>query len=163
MTAGPFKRFASFAIDFVLIISFVFTLWRIFGSGTLERLLDYEAREGLEHYTVLAFHFLGFTLVNYLYQGITKGQTLGRRFLFLRLSGRIDWWSLFMREVLWKAYIWAFAITFINIDYFGFALYIYLALWIADFVLIAFSRDRRTIRDKVTRTKVILDEVVYPF
>ncbi len=163
MTAGPFKRFASFTIDFILIISFVFTMWRIFGAGTFERLLDYDQDEGLYYYTVFAFHYIGFTVVNYIYQGITGGQTLGRRFLYLRLSGRINWWSLFMREVIWKSYLWIFAITFIDIDWFGFALILYMAVWMVDFVLIAFSRDRRTIRDKVTHTKVILDEVVYPF
>jgi|GEM_PF-1871135 len=163
MTAGPFKRFASFAIDFTLIISVVFTLWRIFGSGIAERLIDYGAQEGLEFYVPLAFHVIGSTIVNYLYQGIARGQTIGRRFLYLRMSGRITWWSLFMREVVWKAYIWIFAITFINIDYFGFALYLYSIFWILDFVLIAFTRSRKTIRDKVTQTKIILDEVVYPF
>ncbi len=163
MTVGPFKRFGSFFLDFILIIAFVFTLWNIFASNIFERLLDYDAREGLEYYTVAAFHVIGVAIVNYLYQGLSKGRTLGRKFLYIRLSGPITWTNLFMREIVWKSYIWIFAITFINIDYMGFAIYLYAAAYLIDFVLIAFTKDRKTIRDRVTRTKVILEDVIYPF
>lgn len=163
MTVGPFKRFGSFFLDFILIIAFVFTLWNIFGANILERILDYEATEGLEYYATAAFHIIGFAVINYLYQGFSKGRTLGRKFLYIRLSGPLSWGNLFMREIIWKSYIWIFAITFININYMGFAIYLYMAFYLIDFLLIAFTKDRKTIRDRVTRTKVVLEDVVYPF
>ncbi len=165
MTAGPFKRLASFMIDATLIIAVVFTTWRIFGQGILESIVHFEVsiEDPLYIYNIVAYHFLGFTLVNYLYQGITKGRTFGRRFLYLSMSGQVNWWSLFVREVIWKSYIWLFAITFININYLYALFFLYPILFLFDFVLMAFTRSRKTIRDQVTHTRIILDDVVYPF
>jgi len=165
MTAGPFKRLASFAIDFTLIIAVVFTSWRVFGLGILERIFDFERtiEDPFYIYLLFAYHFFGHALVNYLYQGFSQGRTLGRKFLYLRMSGQINWWSLFMREVIWKNYAWLFAITFIDYNFLYGLFFIYPILGFIDFSLMAFSRSRKTIRDHVTHTRIILDDVVYPF
>ncbi len=163
MTAGPFKRLASFAVDFTLMIAIVFTTWRIFGSGILERIYDYETGDAFYLYIIIAYHYIGVVIINYIYQGLSKGRTLGRRFLYLSMSGQINWWSLFVREVIWKFYFWLFIATFINYNYLFGLFFIFPILFLVDFVLIAFTRSRKTIRDHVTHTRIILDDVVYPF
>ncbi len=163
MTAGPFKRLASFAVDFVLIISVVFITWIVFAEAVLQWAIGYESGEDIAQYTAIAYHYLGFTIVNYIYQVVSQGRTFGRRFVYLTMSGQVNWWSLFMREVIWKCYLWLFAVTFISIDYFLPLLFVFPFLFFIDFLLIAFTRTRKTIRDRVTHTKIILEDVVYPF
>ncbi len=99
-------------------------------------------------YWSLVFNWGLATLVNYLYNGFTKGQTLGRRAMKIYMSGRISWWTLFIREVLWKSFFWVFTVTF--------------GIWI-DFLLISFTRSRKTIRDHVSGTRILLKDIVYPF
>ncbi len=99
-------------------------------------------------YWSLVFHWALATLVNYLYNGFTKGQTLGRRVMKIYMSGRISWWTLFIREVLWKSFFWVFTVSF--------------GIWI-DFLLISFTRNRKTIRDHVSGTRILLKDIVYPF
>lgn len=99
-------------------------------------------------YWALVFHWALATLVNYLYNGFTRGQTLGRRAMKIYMSGRISWWTLFIREVLWKSFFWVFTVSF--------------GIWI-DFLLISFTRNRKTIRDHVSGTRILLKDIVYPF
>jgi uncharacterized RDD family membrane protein YckC len=99
-------------------------------------------------YWALVFHLALARLVNYLYNGFTRGQTLGRRAMKIYMSGRISWWTLFIREVLWKSFFWVFTVSF--------------GIWI-DFLLISFTRSRKTIRDHVSGTRILLKDIVYPF
>jgi len=110
----------------------------------------YEESQIVYTYWIYTFFYFAFflTLANYLYALGFKGYTLGRRLMKLRLSGRVTWWTLFVREVLWKSFFWIFTFSF------GLAI---------DFGLIAFTRNRKTVRDYVSGTRVILDDVVYPF
>ena len=48
------------------------------------------------------YYYLGFTLVYLIYVVSTKGQTFGRRFLKIQLSGRVNIWTVILRDVLWK-------------------------------------------------------------
>jgi len=163
MTAGPFKRLASFAVDAILIFSVIFFSWLFFGENVMQWIIGYESGEDIAQYTTIAYHYLGFTLANYIYQGVMRGRTFGRRFVYLSMSGQVNWWSLFMREVIWKCYLWLFALTFIDITLLIPLLFVFPAVFFLDFLLIAFTRTRKTIRDRVTHTKIILDDVVYPF
>lgn len=110
----------------------------------------YEVSQTVYSYWIYSFVYFAvlLTLVNYLYVLGFKGRTFGRKLMKLRLSGRVTWWSLFIREVLWKSFFWIFTFSF------GLAI---------DFGLIAFTKNRKTIRDYVSGTRVILDDVVYPF
>ncbi len=98
-------------------------------------------------YTSALFFILGLTLFNYLYQGFTKGKTVGRRITKLRLSGPINWWTLLLREVFWKSIYWVFTL--------GFGIFI-------DFILISLTSQRKTIRDYLTKTKVVVEDTLYP-
>ena len=95
-----------------------------------------------------AFNVIILTTSNYVYQGVTKGYTLGRKVLKLRFSGPVNWWTLFIREVLWKSFFWVFTFSF------GVVL---------DFILMGFTRNRKTIRDYTSGIRVVLEDVVYPF
>ncbi len=197
MTAGTFRRIASFIVDFMIIISLVFTVFRIFVDGTIREFTGYdetlsdwpyaaaelnEERDTLrtrleeddtytredfdrdvqeleDHYnevyapvipylmsTFLYFYF-GWIAGNYIYQGLMKGRTFGRKWLKIELGGRVTWWTLFMREVLWKGFFWFFTVSF--------------GIWL-DFVLISFTQERKTLRDRISGNRVILEDVPYP-
>ncbi len=85
---------------------------------------------------------------NFVYQGTLKGLTLGRRLFKLKLQGRVTWWTLFLREVLWKYFYWFFTLGF------GFFL---------DFILVTFTQSKKTVRDYLTNTRIILEDTLYPF
>ena len=111
-------------------------------------------------FAYIYYFVITFTTFNFLYHGFTKGRTFGRKLFKLRLSGRVNWWSIFMREVIWKSFFWLFMLTLGAIT----GLYLLIPFGIIiDIVLIAFTRDKKTLRDTLTHTRVILDDVVYPF
>lgn len=98
-------------------------------------------------YTSAIYFIISATLINYLYQGFTRGKTIGRRVAKLRLAGSINWWTLLLREVFWKSIFWVFTL--------GFGIFI-------DFILISLTSQRKTIRDYLTKTKVVLEDTLYP-
>ena len=97
--------------------------------------------------SVVLYFYTGWVIGNYIYQGLMKGNTFGRKWMDIELSGRVNWWSLFMREVLWKGFFWAFTLS--------------IGIWI-DFLFIAFTKDRKTLRDHISGLKVIYIDVPYP-
>jgi len=98
--------------------------------------------------TSSAVYFIGLsTLINYLYQATTGGRTVGRRVAKLRLAGPVNWWTLLVREVFWKSIYWVFTL--------GFGIFI-------DFILISLTQQRKTIRDYLTKTKVVVEDTLYP-
>lgn len=98
---------------------------------------------------VIMYNVFGFILIYYLYSVFMKGRTLGRRLLKIELGGRINAWTLFVREVLWKLGYWV--VTFV------------IGGVILDVVFISFSKKKQTLRDIVTRTYVKYEGVDYPF
>ncbi|GEM_PF-1065025 len=110
---------------------------------------DYEEYDAVVVYLMssILFHYGGWVVVNYLYQGLTKGRTFGRKWTNLELRGPINWWTLFIREVLWKGVFWGFTFT--------------IGIWV-DFALISFSKDKRTIRDHISEVRVVKEDAIYP-
>ncbi|MGS0972724.1 MAG: RDD family protein [Candidatus Izemoplasmataceae bacterium] len=101
------------------------------------------------YYTNTAlYYYFGFTLLYFIYILITKGQTFGRRFLKIQLSGRVTFWTLFLREILWKNIFWTFT--------FGIG-------FIIDWIMITFTRKKRTLRDTLTETYLSHAGIDYPF
>jgi len=109
----------------------------------------YEEYDSYVEFIVVSiiFHYVAWVVINYVYQGLMKGRTFGRRWSDVELHGRVNWGTLFMREVLWKGVFWAVTLT--------------LGAWI-DFLLISFTKDKKTIRDRVSGNRVILTDVPYP-
>jgi hypothetical protein len=85
--------------------------------------------------------------VNYFYQLLFKGYTVGRKALKIKITGRVTWWNLLFREVFWKGLYWIFT--------FGFGIFL-------DFILIAFTSQRKTIRDYITKSRIINEDTLYP-
>lgn len=95
----------------------------------------------------LIYFITTYLIINYLYQLLFKGQTIGRRMLKIRITGRVTWWNLLFREVFWKGLYWIFT--------FGFGIFL-------DFILIAFTTQRKTIRDYITQSRIINEDTLYP-
>jgi hypothetical protein len=95
----------------------------------------------------IIYFFSAYLIINYIYQLIFKGQTIGRKTLKIKITGSITWWNLLFREVFWKGLYWMFT--------FGFGIFL-------DFILIALTRDKKTIRDYITRSRVIEADSLYP-
>lgn len=89
-------------------------------------------------YTVL-YYFIGFNLIYFIYIGITQGRTFGRRFTKIELKGKINWWTLFLREFIWKTFYWS--VTF------GVGI-------LVDVFMISFTRNKLAFRDMVAPIKV---------
>ncbi len=97
---------------------------------------------------VALYFFISFTVINYFYQLLLKGQTVGRKLMNIELYGEITWFNLLLREVLWKTIFWAFTFSA------GIAI---------DIALIAFTKKRKTIRDYLSQTELRYLGTSYPF
>ena len=102
---------------------------------------------GFRDYTLFS-SFSIYVLVSYLSILILKGQTIGRRLLKLRLIGEVNWLSLLLREVVWKYIFWVITLGL------GFLI---------DILMIFLSNNNSALRDRLSKTRVVLDDVTYPF
>ena len=102
---------------------------------------------GFRDYTLFS-SFSIYVLVSYLSILILKGQTIGRRLLKLRLIGEVNWLSLLLREVVWKYIFWVITLGL------GFLI---------DVLMIFLSNNNSALRDRLSKTRVVLDDVTYPF
>jgi hypothetical protein len=98
--------------------------------------------------SVLYFVF-GFALTYYVYSGFTKGKTVGRRMFKLELGGKVTWWRLFVREVVWKVGFWILTFGIGGI--------------ILDFAMIGLTKKKLTSRDIISGLYVKYEGVDYPF
>jgi hypothetical protein len=102
-----------------------------------------------EYFSRLIYYFLiSFLVVKYLYNLFTKGQTYGLKLMKLEMVGRINWFSLLLREVFWREVFWIFT--------FGFG-------FLIDSIMITFTKKRRTLRDIFSNTSIIYQGTSYPF
>ena len=97
---------------------------------------------------VSMYFFISFSFINYFYHLIFKGQTVGRKLMKIELYGRINWYTLLLREFLWKSVFWVFTLST------GIAI---------DFGLIAFTNKKKTIRDYLSDTELRHSGINYPF
>ena len=101
------------------------------------------------YYSAVAIYFfVGFSVINYVYHLIFKGQTVGRKLMKIELYGTINWYTLLLREFLWKSVYWVFTLST------GIAI---------DLGLIAFTSKKKTIRDYLSYTELRHSGPSYPF
>lgn len=98
-------------------------------------------------YSVL-YWVISINIIYMIYVLAFKGQTLGRKVLKIKLVGNVKWYSLILREILWKTVF--YVITFSA----GIAI---------DIGLIAFTKKKRTLRDMFSQTYLAFEGVDYPF
>ena len=102
-----------------------------------------------EYFSRLLYYFLiSFLVVKYFYNLFTKGQTYGLKLMKLEMVGKINWFSLLLREVFWREVFWIFTFGV------GFLL---------DSIMITFTKKRRTLRDIFSNTSIIYQGTSYPF
>lgn len=100
------------------------------------------------YYSIFIYFLVSYVLISYFYNLITKGQTYGRKIMKLELVGKVNWFSLILREVLWKTLFWVFTLS--------------IGIWV-DIALITFTRKKRTFRDMLSETQVVFQGTSYPF
>lgn len=98
---------------------------------------------------VVIYHIVAFTLLYYVYSGVLKGATLGRRMMGIELGGKINWWTLFVREVIYKVLYWLFTLLLVGL--------------LVDIGMILFGKRKKALRDYVSNTYVKYIGVDYPF
>ena len=98
-------------------------------------------------YQSIIYYLIAYSLANYAYNVIFKGRTIGRRITKLRLSGNVTWWTLLLRELLWKPVYWIFTL--------GFGIFL-------DFILIALTSSKKTLRDYISKTRIVVEDTLYP-
>ncbi len=102
-----------------------------------------------EYFSRLIYFFIiSFLVVKYLYNLFTKGQTYGLKLMKLEMVGKINWFSLLLREVFWREVFWIFTFGF------GFLL---------DSIMLTFGKKRKTLRDMFSNTSIIYQGTSYPF
>lgn len=97
----------------------------------------------------LIYYAVAFTVVYYAYSVITKGHTLGRKIMKIELQGKITWWTLLVREVIWKTGYYMLTLLIGGI--------------LIDFLMISFSSNKKAPRDFVTGITVKFEGADYPF
>lgn len=98
---------------------------------------------------VLLYHLLSFIVVYFVYVLLTKGRTMGRRLMKIELGGKVTFWRLFLREVLWKSAFWIITFGIGGI--------------VLDIAMISFSRRKLALRDIVSGIYVKYEGIDYPF
>lgn len=103
----------------------------------------------LSNYLNVLFYFVfSYAIISYIYNLVTKGQTFGRKLMNIELVGRITWFSLLLREFLWKTMFWVTTL------FFGLLI---------DFIMISFTKNKKTLRDYLSGTQLIFKGTSYPF
>ena len=97
---------------------------------------------------VILYFLISYLLIKYLYNLITKGQTLGLKLMNLEMVGRINWFTLLLREVFWREIYWIFTFS--------------IGLWI-DLGMLMFTKNKKTFRDIFSNTQIIHQGTSYPF
>jgi len=109
---------------------------------------DYSSMILAYYLNVVLYFFISYSIINYFYNLILKGQTFGRRFMKIELYGKITWFTLLLREFLWKPVFWLFTFSA------GIAI---------DIGLILFTKKKKTIRDYLSDTELRFTGISYPF
>ena len=114
-----------------------------------EATVDHRAAIVTYSIRAIVYHIATFSLLYYVYNGVLKGVTLGRRMMGIELGGKITWWTLFVREIIYKVLYWLFTLLLIGI--------------LIDIGMILFSKRKKTLRDYVSNTYIKFIGVDYPF
>jgi len=112
---------------------------------------------------VALYIFISLNVAYYVYMLITKGNTIGRKIMKIELKGHVTWYSLLMREILWKHFFWLFPLTLAMAFNFGIVFFLLPICLFIDITLIVFSKKRRTLRDTFSKTYLTPVGVNYPF
>jgi hypothetical protein len=113
--------------------------------------------------TVL-YGIITYLVTYYAYMLFTKGNTLGRRLMNAELVGNVKWYTLFIREVLWKHVFWL--VFFVIGNYSGVLAILAISMIIGiliDVIMIGFTSKKMTLRDNLSNTQVVYKGVNYPF
>ncbi|TVP94353.1 MAG: hypothetical protein EA374_07005 [Acholeplasmatales bacterium] len=109
------------------------------------------------------YHVFAFLVFHTLYMLATKGHSFGRKLARIRLAGHVNVLSILLRELFWKYLLWVIGVLFA----YGTGSYVLLMLGVtsifADIFMSMLTHNRKILRDYLTRTRVILDDIVYPF
>lgn len=113
-------------------------------------------------YSLLYFVF-GINLVYLIYMLIVKGQSFGRRLFKIELYGNVVWYTLVLRELMWKNLMYTFPIILgLAINPF-IAMFIFIIFLSVDAGMIMFTKKKRTLRDIMSQTYLGYAGVNYPF
>ena len=97
----------------------------------------------------IIYYISAFTILYYAYSLFTKGHTLGRKMMKIELQGNITWWTLLVREIIWKTGYYMLTLLIGGI--------------IIDVLMISFSNKKLAPRDYVTKITVKYEGADYPF
>lgn len=124
---------------------------------------EFAAVSGYFMITVI-YGVLSFISLYYIYMLILKGNSYGRRLMGAEIQGNVKWYTLFIREVIWKHMFWIIFVVIGN--YTGipalFAIFMGFGIML-DIILISFSQKKRTLRDTLSNTQIVYKGVNYPF
>ena len=98
---------------------------------------------------VALYHTISVISIYFAYVVLTKGRTYGRRLMRIELGGKVTFWRLLVREVIWKFGYWAITLVIGGV--------------LLDIAMITISQKKQTLRDIVSGTYIKYEGVDYPF
>lgn len=117
----------------------------------------------------MTYGFVAFVSIYYLYMLILKGNSFGRKLMGIELTGKVTWFTILSREVIWKHFFWilflifiTFMSTIMTVPLLIVALFAVSGITF-DVALIGFSAKKRAVRDIMSQTQVTYKGVNYPF
>ena len=114
------------------------------GEETSEQIQTYMTYIG----RAVIYYLVGFNVVYFIYNAATKGNTFGRKFTKIELKGKVNFWTILLREIIWKTGYWGLTLG---------------AGILVDMIMIGLTTKKLTFRDMVSQIRVTHAGVDYPF
>ncbi len=112
---------------------------------------------GLYFTNVVYYYLFIFLILATLYSMFLKGLTLGRRVMKLKLTGPVNFMTIFLHDVAFK-YLLVVVLVPINVL---FALMLIMFMGLIDTALIGATRNKLTVRDMISKITVERTEYKY--
>lgn len=101
--------------------------------------------------TTVYYYLLGFLILMTVYALATKGKTLGRRMMQIRLDGNVHVFTIFFHDIVFKYF---FIILVFVVSMYAGLLLLLLSLFV-DLMLMSLSKKKATLRDILLKLNIV--------
>jgi uncharacterized RDD family membrane protein YckC len=112
--------------------------------------------------TLNSVFYLSIIVTYGIYLVVTKGQTIGRKVTNLEVVGQTTWYNILFRDLLWKLMFWIMLIYLLSLVGYFFLISFPMVI-LLDILFIGLNKDKRALRDVITKTAVVYRGELYPF
>ncbi len=103
------------------------------------------------YYDIIYYFIIGFIVIMTAYTLIANSKTIGRKLLQIKLDGNVNRTTVFFHDIILKYFFLALLMAF-NLYY---AFMFLMLSFMADMLLITFTRNKTTLRDMLLKIRVV--------